>query len=70
MAKALNDDPNYSTRLVPISIENVGIWPPWCASPTYRVMENKLSTKMTQIIERMEFVDSKYYEKIILIQLV
>ena len=57
LARALDEDPNYTTRLIEVKLDVVDIWPIWC-TPKFAIdfTEEKLSsTRISQVINIIDF---------------
>lgn len=61
LARALHEDPNYTTRLIEVNLECVDVWPLWC-TPNFIIdfSDEKLTrSKVQQVVSIIDIENSK-----------
>lgn len=56
LAKALNDDSSYTTRLLELKLEIIDAWPVWCTPSVFKDISNEILTfpNVKQIVSMIE----------------
>lgn len=61
LARSLNDDPSYFTKLLELKVELVDVWPAWCTPVNFIDISNQTmnDARANNIAHSIEYINGK-----------